>query len=507
MNRLGRNLFSSLVVATLASAALPAYADVTVSGVVWPGTPYDPWGLDDTTLYVGGVSRPGYFSYDPGEVIVFNQGTMLTREAYLAAAEELGRVKVIGYGSTWTNLGRLEVGIGSGTFGELVIQTGAKVTTQSLWIGPRGLWGGGQVFVEGYDASLTSLTDTYIGRTEYSNRLDIKQGASFYSHNTYITHCGSCDGKVLLTGYASKWINTGEFSINGFGSVEVGYEANLQSSNAKISSGNSIGIGTVKVSGWGASWSNEGLLQLGTIGNSWGRGQIIVGDYGMVETQTTELRGYGGCAIVVDGFQAGWENSGDVLFDMVGENGPDLFIDGGGFVTIGGTLEILPPPVRPRAPWAGVHLRDGVMRVGAIDDIDGAFDFSDGDLYVGSFIGDLVNTKIGVLVVGDASPSTTIAGDYTQGRDATLDCALSGPSATPLLEVAGNLTLDGTLDVRPASANVSFQAGDVVQLFHQGGTLSGMFNAVAISVPLAPGLAWDTSDLYTTGAIRVVAAP
>lgn len=40
--------------------------------------------------------------------------------------------------------------------------------------------------------------------------------------------------------------------------------------------------------------------------------------------------------------------------------------------------------------------------------------------------------------------------------------------------------------------------------FSWGGELTGTFAAIDVALPLAPGLAWDTSALYTTGEITAV---
>lgn len=66
------------------------------------------------------------------------------------------------------------------------------------------------------------------------------------------------------------------------------------------------------------------------------------------------------------------------------------------------------------------------------------------------------------------------------------------------------MSLDGVLEVVPAGDTASFQAGDTVALLGWSGELTGTFADVHIALPLAPGLAWDTSGLYTTGEITVV---
>ncbi|WP_437624911.1 hypothetical protein [Sorangium sp. So ce1151] len=110
------------------------------------------------------------------------------------------------------------------------------------------------------------------------------------------------------------------------------------------------------------------------------------------------------------------------------------------------------------------------------------------------------------LAVGETYASTVIAGSYDQGPDATLRLTASGSTAAPLLEVDGDVRLDGALEVRSAGQPVLLEPGDTIALLGWGGELTGAFAAVDIAVPLPPGLAWDTSALYTTGEITVVPA-
>ncbi|KYG10587.1 hypothetical protein BE21_11175 [Sorangium cellulosum] len=122
-------------------------------------------------------------------------------------------------------------------------------------------------------------------------------------------------------------------------------------------------------------------------------------------------------------------------------------------------------------------------------------------------MGDLVNAQAGELSVGEAYPSTGVAGDCRQGPSAALRIAVAGPGAAPLLEVDGDVGLGGVLEVVPADDAASFQAGDTIALLGWSGELTGTFAEVSIALPLAPGLAWETSALYTTGEITAVAAP
>ncbi|WP_437322394.1 hypothetical protein [Sorangium sp. So ce394] len=183
--------------------------------------------------------------------------------------EATGTVRVIGYGSTWINSGLLSIGAG----GQLHIRTGAQAITDALQVGLYGYGFTGSVIVEGYDSALTSQADTYIGGGESSSYLELRQGATFSSNNVYITTCWPCGGAAIARGSATRWFNTGEFVVGagGSGSLLVEQGAQLFTVNARIHLTNDDLVGptsTAVVRGWGATWTNEGLLRVRDFGHS-----------------------------------------------------------------------------------------------------------------------------------------------------------------------------------------------------------------------------------------------
>ena len=68
--------------------------------------------------------------------------------------------------------------------------------------------------------------------------------------------------------------------------------------------------------------------------------------------------------------------------------------------------------------------------------------------------------------------------------------------------VGGDLTLDGNLDVLHFGGFVP-QAGDLSDIFDfEPISLSGLFDVVNLPA-LASGIAWDDTNLYTTGELLV----
>jgi T5SS/PEP-CTERM-associated repeat protein len=495
MNHQVRCAFSALFVAASVSVAEPAHADVTTWGNVSPQNPSDPWDLGLSRLVV-----------KSGTVEVTNGGTLISSGASVdGGSADFGTVQVDGYGSTWINNGSIELGRNY-TEGWVIIRNGAEVITDDLVAGFSGSQGYGRVLVEGYDATLTSRTNTYIG-DRGQGHVELKQGASFFSHNVYVggAHgCSICGGEIAITGSATTWVSTGEFvlGVKSRGLLNI-QRGQLFTVGARID-GDDFMNSHASVSGWGGTWTNQGLMRVGA---NRGYGTISVGAYGTLVTEDTEIRSeLGGGFVKADDVYASWLNSGDVTIFAIGNQSPSLLVGKGALVSIGGLLRTV--PMVSTYPYLGpsVRLADGDLIAGAMAVAEGDFGFAGGRLEIGSFEGDLANMQAGELSVGEVYPSTGVAGSYSQGPGAALSITVAGSSALPLLQVDGDVHLDGALEVRPTDGSVSFEAGDAIVLLGWSGDLTGTFAAVNIALPLAPGLAWDTSALYTTGEITVVTA-
>lgn len=104
---------------------------------------------------------------------------------------------------------------------------------------------------------------------------------------------------------------------------------------------------------------------------------------------------------------------------------------------------------------------------------------------------------------GISTAATNFAGNATFASTSQLRIELGGVAAGTgydHIDVTSLLTLRGTLDVS-LTGGFTPTAGESFDLFDWG-TLSGAF--AAINLPSLPGLAWDTSQLYTTGTLSVV---
>ncbi|MEX2168346.1 MAG: PEP-CTERM sorting domain-containing protein [Pirellulales bacterium] len=121
----------------------------------------------------------------------------------------------------------------------------------------------------------------------------------------------------------------------------------------------------------------------------------------------------------------------------------------------------------------------------------------------GSFAGGGTVEYAGALLPGNSPATVSYGGDVTFGSEATLHLELGGTvkgTDYDSVDVAGALALSGAL-------NVSLIDGFVPQATHtfdllDWGTLAGVFDAITLPA-LSSELQWDTSQLYTTGALSV----
>jgi hypothetical protein len=116
-----------------------------------------------------------------------------------------------------------------------------------------------------------------------------------------------------------------------------------------------------------------------------------------------------------------------------------------------------------------------------------------------------------VYLEADITPGTspglaTFGGNVHFGPLANLKIELGGLEAGTQFDqliIAGNAILDGTLEVSLINGFIP-SVGQSFNLFDWGG-LAGTFSSLAL--PALSGVTWDASQLYTTGAISVAAAP
>ncbi|MDR2683379.1 MAG: T9SS type A sorting domain-containing protein, partial [Dysgonamonadaceae bacterium] len=133
------------------------------------------------------------------------------------------------------------------------------------------------------------------------------------------------------------------------------------------------------------------------------------------------------------------------------------------------------------------------------------------------FIGGATLLNNGATLEPGDHTSTAVAsqiGTLTLEKNLTLNASATlamnvrysalGSTADKLV-VKGALTVAGNLAVTQIGGTTSFSLNTELQLLDLQGTVSGQFASVTLP-ELSPGLAWDASNLLTSGTIKVVSA-
>ncbi|WP_447930163.1 autotransporter-associated beta strand repeat-containing protein [Sphingopyxis fribergensis] len=341
--------------------------------------------------------------------------------------DSLGEVLVSGAGSSWDNSGRINVGLfGTGT---LRIENGATVTSNDGVVGASAQ---GDAVVSGAGTSWVNAQQLNVGSFG-AGTLRIENGASVTSNQGYI---GANDtGSVIVTGAGSNWLVT-DFSMtvgnDGAGSllIENGGLVRAEGGFALASSAGSSG--TVTVTG---SAGNRGVVETSQIGG-----------------------GLGTVNFSLDGGVLRATDDNDSFFTGFGTRDITLGVNGGIIDTDGYNIGIA-----PRFTGAGGLTKDGL----------GMLTLTGANSYAGAT---LVNAGT-LLVNGDQSAATglmTVASGATLGGTGTIGgnvAMLGGAILAPGASV-GTLTINGNLSLAGGSIlNYEFGQADV-----PGGALNDLVN-------------------------------
>jgi T5SS/PEP-CTERM-associated repeat protein len=334
----------------------------------------------------------------------------------------------------------------------------------------------GTVAVSG-TGSTWSSGNMYVGYLG-TGTLGITNGGQVNSGSVALGYdSAASNGAVTVSGANSTW-TTDDLSIgsSGLGIVDItdGGRVLIRGPGENVFLGEKLGTGTLTVDGTGSVLRGDaptthvnmyiGLAGTGAL-NITGGGQVsstlgVVGAYLSAGVGT----------VIVDGTGSTWSNTLSVSVGYPGSG--SLTVSNGGTVNVSGTLEL-----RSQGTLQGNGNIAGVVYVGE-----------------------------GLVAPGLAAPVNSpgalhIDGNYSQSSSGTLQIQLANPQYDQLL-VSGAVTLGGTLDVSLVNS-FSPQSGNTFNILHWA-TRSGMFSTVNLPA-LAGSLQWDTSQLYTTGVLSVVA--
>jgi T5SS/PEP-CTERM-associated repeat protein len=497
-----------------------------------------------------------------GTLTIEAGGSVSNQDGYVGNFESsTGTATVTGAGSTWTNSGSLTVGrFGTGT---LRIENGGSVSSINSVIAGSGTSSAGTVTVTGVGSTWSTSGSLSVGSNSPADgvgSLTVETGAMVnIVQNLVLRSTGMVNlhgGQINLTSSGSELIFSGgafNFSLGtlrfatsqaiGFGSSIVqalGGEPRLRvgqhleiDGTLTLDAPFQIDGGHLEVDSLAV---NSDLLF--TAGVLEVRGGSITGSTSLVVPASGELRTSGvhsfrvtglagstitatgnltlGDAAAVNGFgtqgtvQVGANtltllDANDVVFDSLAlatlgsgaspgalsaANG--LTLDFGGNITGFGTVSTPNNAVKPlinnghitgNSPTQPITLPGYVKGVGTLDNVNLTGTFSPG-----------------------LSPTTSMVGNLAFAPTSTLIMEIGGTSAGSQYDqliAFGNLFFDGNLQISLINGFVP-ALGNAFNIFDWQ-SASGTFDTINLPT-LSSSLAWDTSQLYIDGTLRIASA-
>ncbi|MEX2172271.1 MAG: hypothetical protein WD851_23325 [Pirellulales bacterium] len=448
-----------------------------VSGSTGAAVVTDP-GSNWTTAFniIVGKSGAGTLNITGGGSVVSDSATIAN------VSGSTGTVVVTGPGSNWSTPSNITVGV-SGT-GTLTIQNGGLVSSVSSAVASTGavtVAGDGStwnnsVFLE-VNGNLT-IADGGVANVAANSPSGglIVNGNMTIADGGSVTTSGSggvIGGTVTVSGAGSNWTIDRELSVGSFGSgtLDVTGGGKVSSGVGRVGSSGGT-VCTVNVDGPGSTWTIDGILSVGV---SAGAGTLNITGGGKVSNGDARVGAPTGTidTVTVDGPGSTWTTSGDLTIGFA-----QIQVSGGASVAVSGGILLIESLGRV----AGDSLISGVVVNG-------------GRVEPGLNPGATTGVTTGTL---------DIDGIYIQSSTGILQIRLGG--GTPgtgydQLQVNGVVALAGGLTVLPANT-FEPSVGDAFDILDWD-SLSGTFDTLQLPM-LTDGLNWDTSQLYTTGVLRVI---
>ncbi|WP_447952423.1 autotransporter outer membrane beta-barrel domain-containing protein [Sphingopyxis chilensis] len=443
---------------------------------------------------------------------VGNQSGWIGSNAGSQGIVNVSGVGANGAASTWTNNGDVLVGYdGNGT---LNIADGGKVVSVGGQIGANSD-GVGEVLVTGVGSSWENSGRINVGLFG-AGTLRIENGATVTGNDAIIGASGN--GNAIISGAGTSWINTHQLSVGSFGtgSMRIENGASVTSNQAYIGANST---GSVVVTGAGSNWLVTDFSM--TVGNE-GAGSLLVENGGLVRAEggfalgvaagssgTVTIAGTTGNRGVVETSQIGG-GLGTVDFSLDGgvlratQDEGEFFADfGANDVTLGTNGGIIDTDghnigIAPRFAGAGGLTKDGLgtLTLTGANSYAGATFVNAGTLLVngdqsaatglmtvfagatlggtGTIGGDVAMLDGAILAPGESAGTLTVGGNLSLAGGSILNyefgqADVAGGALNDLVNVGGDLTLDGTINVTVAAGG-SFGPG-IYRVFNYGGAL------------------------------------
>jgi T5SS/PEP-CTERM-associated repeat protein len=470
-------------------------------------------GWDDYGLVIGGEGDALVSVTGGGRLTAPNAGVMIGRDA-----GGTGTLQVSGTGSRATIGGSLSVG-GDG-IGYLNIESGGVVTCAAAYLDGEvpSIGSQGYATVDGIGSTWTISSMLYVGSTEpvfgEVGSLTVTNGGKV-----------NVGGLMQVSSVGAVELRDGKISA---GSVQVDAGGLVQIQDGSIEApGGFTNNGTVQMLSSLAKISTSTLTNNGVLGGRGGiRGNLSNGESGIVKIgagEELDIQGLShtnaGAIVITDGAAM---IAGDLQNTVTG----DIFCRGtlgvlgsltneGGITFSAGVSELFMDELA-NAPGAKVSvIGNSTTTFGGDVHNDGLIWVRTGSMAVftalvhgtGNYDGGGTFWFEGEFSPGDSPAAVDVNGDLALGPQATLVMELGGlspGSQYDQLNISGDLAADGTLAVKLLGGFTPL-AGEEFEILNFD-SLDGAFDSISLPA-LAPGLAWDTSGLYTSGTIGVVPEP
>jgi T5SS/PEP-CTERM-associated repeat protein len=323
----------------------------------------------------------------------------------------------------------------------------------------------GEVTVDGASSGWDSnrVEVGYLG----SGSLSIGHGGQVVTAESFIAQGAASQSTAIVDGAGSTWQTSGNLAVavRGVGALSIKNGALVENSDGQIGQlpGSS---GDVTVTGGGSRWKTNSVIAVGVEGT----GKLTIADSALVTSVNGRIgrESHSTGAVTIDGAGSQWNCTGVVTVGqatgMASSTALLTLLNGGSISALGGLT----------VHGGGKLQGDGVVNANVSNNWQVA--------------------PHGVLQVAGNYSEHSILGQ--------LEIELASSESVSRLAVSGNAAIAGVLRVKLLDGYVP-QAGASFDVLDWG-TRTGTFSSLSLPALPAP-LAWNTSQLYTTGVLSVTA--
>lgn len=442
--------------------------------------------------------------FSDGALTIEADGSVTNASGIIAQhAGSTGTATVVGAGSAWTNSSDLFVGgdaLGQGGTGSLTVADSGLVEVGSvlkIWNGGTVTLDGGSIMTSSFDNSTGGTLNFVAGSLAINGGVEIGGNAFPLGLTLQPQQQVTTPATTTIAPLRTLRLDGGTLTTNG---LVVNGALQFNSGTLELTGGAITGLTALTIPTNGEfRASGVQALRITSVGGSTiaATGNATLGD-------ATKVNGfYSNGTVQVGAYTVTLADANDAVFDsaallMLGDSGSPgtidatngLTLDFGGNITGFGTIistntlarrTIINGMARGNSPAEPLTFTGYVKGVGTFDNVN----------FTGTFDPGL-------------SPAVLAVGNIAFGATSTLIMELGGTtpgSGYDMIQSSGAMAFDGALQVSVINGFLP-AAGQSFKLFDWM-SASGTFDT--LQLPALAGLAWNTTQLYTTGTISLAA--